>query len=220
MFDKITTDSDRSERGQVGIGTLIVFIALVLVAAIAAGVLINTAGFLQSQAEATGQESTQQVSNQLNTVSTTAAVADIPNSGNTNTITAVETLTILTGIAPGSGDVDLEDVTIEYQGPDGTATLTSGTVANTVELAAAPDSSEFGLIKQSVDGGLGDEQFVLRKNGDQIDIIVEFGPFDTGYGAIRPGESAQLTITTASGSQTNIDVSVPGTATSGETVRV
>ncbi len=220
MFDKITTDSDRSERGQVGIGTLIVFIALVLVAAIAAGVLINTAGFLQSQAEATGQESTQQVSNQLNTVSTTAAVADIQDDSGANPITAVETLTILTGIAPGSGDVDLEDITIEYQGPDGTATLTSGAVANTNELAAAPDSSEFGLIKQSVDDGLGDEQFVLRENGDQIDIIVEFGSYDTGYGAIRPGESAQLTITTASGSQTTVDVSVPDTATSGETVRV
>ena len=52
-------------QGQVGIGTLIVFLAMVLVAMVGAGVLLETAGSLQGDAQATGQQSSDQVTNQL-----------------------------------------------------------------------------------------------------------------------------------------------------------
>ncbi|WP_134671402.1 archaellin/type IV pilin N-terminal domain-containing protein [Halorussus marinus] len=63
-------------RGQVGIGTLVVFIAMVLVASIASGVLINTAGVLQTRSEQTGEESVAMVTDRLTVTGKYGRVGD------------------------------------------------------------------------------------------------------------------------------------------------
>jgi len=113
MFEFINNSED---RGQVGIGTLIVFIAMVLVAAIAAGVLINTAGFLQSQAEATGQESTDLVSERIDVTSEVGIVGN-------NSTGELKSIKISVSGAAGADQIDLSETTIQAVGPNGQANL-------------------------------------------------------------------------------------------------
>jgi len=129
-----------NDRGQVGIGTLIVFIAMVLVAAIAAGVLINTAGLLQSQAEATGEESSAQVVDrvQISTVTGSTVVQDdnVEDGGDgvaeSENVSLVE-LTVFR--SPGADDIDLTNSIIEVfaNGQSDTLTFTGESGDNVVE---------------------------------------------------------------------------------------
>ena len=96
--------------GDMGIGAMIVFIAMVLVAGIAASVLVQTANKLEIRAMQTGQQTTKEVSSGLN-------VIDIEGLANTVTHKIVNmTLTIKT--RAGSGDIDLNQTIVELT--DGT----------------------------------------------------------------------------------------------------
>jgi flagellin FlaB len=131
MFEFIT---NREDRGQVGIGTLIVFIAMVLVAAIAAGVLINTAGFLQTQAEATGEESTDLVSERIDVTSEVGIVGSEANG-------ELSEIRLSVSGAPGADQIDLSETTIQAVGPGGQQNLvfTDRTAADSVTIPPGDD---------------------------------------------------------------------------------
>jgi flagellin-like protein len=195
MFEAIT---DEEERGQVGIGTLIVFIAMVLVAAIAAGVLINTAGFLQTQAEATGEESTSQVSDRLQIVST---------SGDVNS-PDVETLRFVVALAPGSEPIDLEQTTVQFIGEQGEATDTGADISGS--------NGDTGITNiQGVNGN------VLTDNSDRAEVAIDLTNSDVDinsqYNALSEGSTLSVIFTTPSGASTEKQIRVPTTITSSDT---
>ena len=157
------------ERGQVGIGTLIVFIAMVLVAAIAAGVLINTAGFLQSQAEATGEESTDLVSERIDVNSEVGIVADA---------SAGELGEIRLGVAGAAGadQIDLSETTIQAVGPGGQQNLvfTPVAYAYSVPDVTGPDAISI-QDTISVDEQTVEVNVSSLDTGDQIQVTNQDG---------------------------------------------
>ncbi|CDK40518.1 archaellin/type IV pilin N-terminal domain-containing protein [Halorubrum sp. AJ67] len=190
MFETIL---DEEERGQVGIGTLIVFIAMVLVAAIAAGVLINTAGFLQTQAEATGEESTAQVSDRLQVVSQSGNVTD-GNSGDR----VVDQLNITVAQSPGASNIDLNETSVELIGDNGQETF---------QLSADQASID---IYTGEDGDV-----VLTDASDRADVGIDLNTTNSGiYGVLEGGDRLSVTFTTPSGATTTAELRVPTTLTS------
>ncbi len=113
----------KDNRAQVGIGTLIIFIAMVLVAAVAAAVLIQTSGVLQQKAQSTGKQATQEVSSNL-MVKNIEGIRAKTNS--TNMSDTIDLLRLKVGLNVGSAPVDVNQVVIS---------ITDGTTANTLVYA-------------------------------------------------------------------------------------
>lgn len=91
-------------QAMVGIGTLIIFIAMVLIAAVAAGVLINTSETLQSRAKAVGVATIREVSAGI-------AIDDVTGYTNENR-TKIEYLALTVRPRAGSQDIDLSLITL------------------------------------------------------------------------------------------------------------
>jgi flagellin FlaB len=103
QMGKITKKLKADDIGDMGIGAMIVFIAMVLVAGIAASVLIQTANKLEIQAMTTGQQTTDEVSTGLHVLS-------IEGTKNGNVIAHIG---ITVSPRSGSKDVDLSQTYIE-----------------------------------------------------------------------------------------------------------
>ena len=211
MFDR-TDDRRTRDRGQVGIGTLIVFIAMVLVAAIAAGVLINTAGFLQSSAEESGEQASEQVTNRLVEVGT---VGNVANTSDETSPTNIDFVNMTTRLAPGSADVNLNDTTMQWVSPEGSSQLVAH---GTQSSAAGTDYPTFNWTTvQDNDASVANDN-TLNDPVDRALITVSLA--QPGLNTLNSGQSAELQISTRSGGQTTVTLVVPDSLSNKNTVQL
>jgi len=125
----------RREKGEFGVGTLIIFIAMIIVAAVAATVLIQTAYILQQQAEETGSIARQDVATGFKVITIQGVREDVMyENENVGTISAGETT--FSGTLAHT-PVNPHTVTIQ----DGTYTLQDDGTGNLVEVGGGSDVS-------------------------------------------------------------------------------
>ena len=109
------------KKASEGIGTLVIFIALILVAAVAAGVLIQTASSLQGKADTTGKQVQQRIATGFSVIQ---VVGNDTSDGRLNG--SIDQLSVTAQLSPGSDDIKLGDIIFTLVTKQGTASYRYG----------------------------------------------------------------------------------------------
>ena len=107
MSEEYQTVERNREEGSIGIGAMIVFIALILVAAVASTIIIKTAEELQQNAEATSDDTRKEISGKVSIIQVLVNTSSITtNAADTN----IDSLIVTAKVASGSTDVLVNNV--------------------------------------------------------------------------------------------------------------
>ena len=162
----------KRDFGAIGIGAMIVFIAMILVAGIAASVLVQTANTLEIQAMQTGSETTAEVASGL-------SVFDIEGHVNTD----IDYLAITVRPRAGSQDIDLSETFVE---------ISDSTIKNVLTYSSAHFYN-----KTEIDGNIFTDAFFNGLTGQDFGVIVlEDGDGSCTYSSpvVNRGDKVLITV--------------------------
>lgn len=169
------------KKAQSGVGTLIIFIAMLLVAAIAAGVLIQTTGSLQNKALITGTQSKAQISTHIDVLSVT---------GTNGSDSVVENVSIIARLSAGSESIDLNELVLISDTPSSS------------ESFQKSNGSSFGFRVSYLQNGTEHKDGYL-KLGDVAQL-----DFDLGN-TFAEGQSVRLDLIPKIGIPTSLEMIMP-----------
>jgi len=126
----------KDKRAEMGVGTMIIFIAMVLVAAVAASVMISTANTVREQAQSTGDQA-------IDNVASGFTVQDVVGEVD-SAMTSVVNVTIYMRLSAGSPAINMDNVMISVTTSDNSKYLN----LNETSRATAEANNSYGFAKE------------------------------------------------------------------------
>jgi len=132
-----------NKKGDMGIGTLILFIAFILVAAVAAGVLISTTAALQSKALSTGKATTAEVGTSMTAIEVYAEDATAYINGTSYNDKEIDYFYYTIKLASGSDPVRFEDLLLTFNTDNQSSEYTYATQISYNAYHNATDTTQY-----------------------------------------------------------------------------
>lgn len=177
-----------NDSGDVGVGTLIIFISMVLVAAVAAAVLIYTTGALQQKATKTSKEATQQISSNM-------IVEKVMGDRGTGLNATLDTLLIRIKPDVGTTSIDLRQVIVTVMDKDYRYDLNYAT--NYSAVAVRDEDLSFNASTP------------VLNSGDLVELQINNSVSGMGSISLQPRKTFWLSLNQETGQAVNLEITTP-----------
>ncbi|UCE46163.1 MAG: flagellin [Methanobacteriota archaeon] len=190
----------KDERGEMGVGTLLIFIAMILVAAVAAGVLVQTAYKLQQQAESTGDEALQDVATGFKVLTVW---------GTTDGTPAIDHVYMKIALTAGSPGINLNNTKIEVVQTIGGGIGDEITLDADAAYDGSAGAATFGMLELRDMAPTTNEG--MMTSGDVFEIHLDLNA-TTGFDMpLDPQEQLSILLLPKHGIPTYCEITAPST---------
>ncbi len=191
-----------NERGDIGVGTLIIFIAMVLVAAVAATVLIYTTGALQQKATKTSKDATQQISSNI-VVEQVLGDRGEPINGTMNQ--SINDLLIRLKPDVGTTSIDLRQVIVTVMDSTQRFDLNYSSIA--INITAMNNTTQYNAIAVRDEDQSFTNYTPVLNSGDLIEIQISSNAIQGII--LAPRKTFWLSLNQELGQAVNLEIATP-----------